>query len=79
MHIWGENYIPKNDKNISWQQGVVNHIRELPGNYPVFTVVMAIYHYVKIIWRILLTPNFSYNIYNNEKYYSGEPVNIHIQ
>ena len=79
MHIWGENYIPKNDKNISWKQGVVNHIRELPGNYPVFTVVMEIYHYVKIIWRIILTPNFLYNIYNHEKYDSGEPVNINIQ
>ena len=24
-------------------------------------------------------PGFLYNIYDNEKYYPGEPVNIHIQ
>ena len=40
--------------------------RELPGNYPVFTVVMVIYHYVERIWRIIVTPNFFYNIYNDE-------------
>ena len=52
---------------------------ELPGNYPVFTVVMSIYHYIERIWRILVTPDFSYKKYDNEKYYPGEPVNIHIQ
>ena len=41
------------------------HRWELPGNYPVFTVAMVIYHYVERIWRILVTPNFLYNIYNN--------------
>ena len=51
----------------------------LPGNYPVFTMVMVIYHYTERILRIIVTPNFLYNIYNNEKYYPGEPVNIHIQ
>ena len=55
------------------------HKWELTGYYPVFTVVMAIYHYVEIIWRILVTLNFSHNIYNHEKYYPGEQVNIHIQ
>ena len=39
---------------------------ELPGNYHIFTVVMVIYHYVERIWRILLTPNLLYNIYNYE-------------
>ena len=34
------------------------HRWELPGNYPVFTVVMVIYHYVERIWRILVTPIF---------------------
>ena len=34
------------------------HRWELPGNYPVFTVVMVIYHYVERIWRIIVTPNF---------------------
>ena len=34
------------------------HIWELPDNYPVFTVVMIIYCYVKRIRRILVTPNF---------------------
>ena len=57
----------------------VNHIWESPGNYPVFTVVMVIYHYVERIWRILVTPNFPYNINDHEKYYPGEPVNIPIQ
>ena len=39
-------------------------------------MLMVIYHYVE---RILVTPNFSYDIYDHEKYYSGEPVNINIQ
>ena len=38
---------------------------ELPGNYPVFTVVMVIYHYIERIWRILVTPVFKYNIYDH--------------
>ena len=35
-----------------------SHRWELPGNYPVFTVVMVIYHNVERIWRILVTPIF---------------------
>ena len=42
------------------------HRWELLGNYPVFNVVMVIYHYFWRIWRILVTPNFLYNIYNHE-------------
>ena len=57
----------------------LRHIWELPGNYPVLAVVMAIFHYVERIWRIIVTPNFSYNIYDHGKYYPGEPVNIPIQ
>ena len=30
-------------------------------------MVMVIYHYVGSIWGILVTPNFFYNIYDNEK------------
>ena len=56
-----------------------HHIWELPGNYPVFNVVMVIYHYVERIWRILVTPNFPYHIYDHEKYYPGEPVNMYIK
>ena len=41
------------------------HIWELPGNYPVFYVVMEIYHYVEITWRILVTPVCLYNIYDH--------------
>ena len=41
------------------------HRWELPGNYPVFTVVMVIYHYVERIWRILVTPILIYNIYEH--------------
>ena len=55
------------------------HRWELPGNYPVFTMVILMYHYVKRIWGILFTPNFLYNIYDNEWYHSVEPVNIYIQ
>ena len=44
---------------------ILNHRWELPGNYPVFTVVMVIYHDVERIWKILVTPNFLYNIYNH--------------
>ena len=57
----------------------LNHRGELLVNCPVFTVVIVIYHDVKRIWIILVTPDFLYNIYDNEKYYPGEPVNIHIQ
>ena len=52
---------------------------ELTGNCPVFAVVMVIFHYVERIWRILVTPDFLYNIYDHEIYYPGEPFNIHIQ
>ena len=64
---------------ISWPAGACStsgHIWELPGNYPVFTVVMVIY---LIIWIITVTPNFWYSIYDNEKYYLDEPFNKHIQ
>ena len=54
------------------------HRWELPGNYPVFTVVMVVYHYVEEIFIILVTPSF-YNMYDHEKYYPGELVNILIQ
>ena len=40
---------------------------------------MVIYHYVDIIWRILVTLDFLYDIYDHERYYPGEPVNIHMQ
>ena len=41
------------------------HGWELSGDYPVFTVVMVIYHYVERIWRVLITPNLLYNICDN--------------
>ena len=49
------------EEDTSW-----NHIWELPGNYPVFSVVMVIYHYVERIWRILVTPILIYNIYDHQ-------------
>ena len=55
----------------------VRHRWELPGNYRFFIVVMVIYHYVERTWRILVTPDCLYNIYDHEKHYSDEPVNIH--
>ena len=55
-----------------------NHRWELPDKYPVLTVVMSIYHYVEIIGELSLPLIFLYNIYDHQKYYPGEPVNIHI-
>ena len=55
------------------------HRWELPGNYPGFTVVMLIYHYVERIWRILVTPIFYITHMIINIYYPGEPVNIHIK
>ena len=40
---------------------------------------MVIYHCIKRIWRILVAPNFPYNLYERKTIYPGEPVNIHIQ
>ena len=55
------------------------HRWELPGSYPVFTVVMIIYHYVERIWRFIVTPIFYITYIITNIYYPGEPVNIHIQ
>ena len=55
------------------------HRWELPVNYPVFTVLMVIYHYVERTWRILVTPVFCITYMTINRYYPGEPVNIHIQ
>ena len=35
-----------------------NHRWQLPGNCPFFAMVVLIYHYVEIIWRFFVTPNF---------------------
>ena len=42
----------------------LNHRWELPVLY--YHETMVIYHYVERIWRILVTPNFLYNINNHE-------------
>ena len=42
------------------------HIWEILGNYPVSTMVMVIYHYVERICRIIVTLDFTYNIYDHE-------------
>ena len=48
-----------------------DHRCELPGNYPVFIVVMVIYTYVWRIMHYYLTPNFSnYFIYIFIKVYN---------
>ena len=36
---------------------------KLPGNYPIFTVRMEIYHYIERIGELSLPPIFPYNIY----------------
>ena len=69
----------KEKKEVGPQIRPAMHRWELPGNYPVFTVVMVIYHYVERIWRILVTPVFCITYMTINRYYSGEPVNIHIQ
>ena len=43
-----------------------DHRWELPGNYPNFTMLMVIYHYVERIWRIIITPNFLRSILDHE-------------
>ena len=46
----------------------MRHRCELPGSYPVFSMVMIIYHYVDRIEEFLLPPLFfSNNIYDHEK------------
>ena len=47
------------------------HKWEFRGNFPGITVVMVIYHYVDKIWRIIIHPDFLYNIYNNENILYG--------
>ena len=54
------------------------HGWELQGNYPVFNVLVEIYHYVEIIWRILIIPNFCVTYTMVDRYYPGKPGNIHI-
>ena len=60
------------------EQWVLGHRWKLAGNYHFFTVVMVIYHYNEKIWIVIVTPIFliAYKIIN--KYYPGEPGNIHI-
>ena len=43
-----------------------HYIWQLLSNYPVFIMVMIIYHYVERIWRIIVTSIFLYNIYYHE-------------
>ena len=57
----------------------LSHTWEFPGNYPVFAVVMVIYHYVERIRRIIVASNFCIIYTINNEYYPGEAVNIHIQ
>ena len=66
-------------KNYDTVCSTPRHRWELPGNCPIFTVVMVIYHYVERIWRILVTPVFCITYMTINRYYPGEPVNIHIQ
>ena len=56
-----------------------NHRLELLGNYPVFTMVMVIYHYFERIWRILVAPIFYIIFMIINRYYPGEPVNKRMQ
>ena len=42
-------------------------------------MVMVIYHCFERIWRVLINPDFSSSVYDNENNYPYETVNIHIQ
>ena len=68
---------------VTYAREFLNVMRTMDGNYPgiypVFTVVMVIYHYVERIGELSLLLNFLYNIYDYETIFPGEPVNIHIQ
>ena len=55
------------------------HGWEIPGNYPVLTVLMVVYHYVERIWIILVTPIFYITYIIINIYYPDEPVDIYIQ
>ena len=55
------------------------HRWESPGNYPVFTAVMVIYHYVERIWRILVSPFFCITYMIINRHYTGRRDSIHIQ
>ena len=61
----GGQYTPRSHPSPLLPAPPQQHRWELPGNYPVFTVIMLIYHYIEKIWRILVTPNLFYNIYNH--------------
>ena len=59
-----------------WGRG---HRWESLGNYPVFNVVIVIYHYVERIGELSLPPIFHTTYTIIKKYHPCEPVNIHIQ
>ena len=71
--FWGDNQHSKtsNLSNscsicLSWEFTITNRL-ELPGNYPVFNVLMVIFHCVERICKILVTPGFciTYTIMKN--------------
>ena len=64
-HISESIFPPDIIQELFWILPTSKHIWELPVNYPVFTVVMVIYHYVERIWKIIVTPDFLYNIYDH--------------
>ena len=56
-----------------------NHIWELTGNYPIFSVVMVIYDYIARIGAFSLPPIFFCIIYKIKKtYYPGEELHKHM-
>ena len=71
--------IDEGDGEESQKRGGREHRWELPGDYPVFTMVMVTYHYVEIILIIIVTLAFCITYIIMNKYYSGEPVHIYIQ
>ena len=54
------------------------HRQELTGNYPVFTVITVIYHYVERIGEYSLPLIFCITYAIIKKYHPGKLVNIHI-
>ena len=51
-------YLQRTVPGVGTLMGPIEHRCELPGNYPVFTVVMVIYTFVRRISIITLPPDF---------------------
>ena len=49
------------------------------GDYHFFSFVKVIYHYIELIWIILVTPRFCITYMITKTYHASEPVKKYIQ